>query len=334
MLTKNISNQDILINGFSPDPFRSDKDSDTRNGGVCLYFKESLPIKERCDLEILPETIVAEIKLNRKKVFIVLSYRHPNMSNDDIVEYTRLLENIYESIRKENPSVSILCGDFNARSPLFWEGGSENNAGRLLNNVLISNHLEQRIDEPTHVRDDGSQSCVDLICTDQPFTFMETGVISSLDPHSKHNIIHGTLNVSIPLPPPYKRKIWAYKTAKTEQMRADLRNVIWHDLFLNLNVSEKGLVFTDIFLDTVPKHISNKIITCNDKDAPWITSEVKTAIKRNSRVYRKWVNRGKNPNDRDKVRQVRNSTNKLIKEAKVAYYTNLGNKLSDPLTGQ
>ena len=196
--------------------------------------------------------------------------------------------------------------------------------GRLLNN-----HLEQLIDEPTHVRDDGSQSCVDLICTDQPFTFMETGIISSLDPRSKHNIIHGTLNVSAPLPPPYKRKIWAYKTAKTEQMRADL-----HDLFLNLNVSEKGLAFNDIFLDIVAKHISNKIITCNDKDAPWITSEVKTAIKRNSRVYRKWVNRGKNPNDRDKVRQVRNSTNKLIKEARVAYYTNLGNKLSDPLTGK
>ena len=31
MLIKNIPNQDILVNGFSPDPFRSDKDSDTRN---------------------------------------------------------------------------------------------------------------------------------------------------------------------------------------------------------------------------------------------------------------------------------------------------------------
>ena len=67
-------------------------------------------------------------------------------------------------------------------------------------------------------------------------------------------------------------------------MRADLRSVNWHDLFLNLNVSEKGLVFAEIFLDTVAKHISNKIITCNDKDAPWITSEVKMAIKRNSRI--------------------------------------------------
>ena len=60
ILTDNIPKEDLLVNGFSPDPFRSDKDSDTRNGGVCSYFKESLPIKERYDLEILPETIVAE----------------------------------------------------------------------------------------------------------------------------------------------------------------------------------------------------------------------------------------------------------------------------------
>ena len=46
MLTGCISNEDIFINGFCPSPFRSDKSSTTRNGGVRLYFKESLPIKE------------------------------------------------------------------------------------------------------------------------------------------------------------------------------------------------------------------------------------------------------------------------------------------------
>ena len=35
------------------------------------------------------------------------------------------------------------------------------------------------------------------------------------------------------------------------------------------------LLFTDIFLRIMSKHISNKIITCNDKDAPWITPQVK-----------------------------------------------------------
>ena len=69
--------------------------------------------------DFLPETIVAEIKVDGKKGFIVLSYRHPNMSNDELTRHMSLLENIYESIRKEDPIVFILWGDFNARSPLF-----------------------------------------------------------------------------------------------------------------------------------------------------------------------------------------------------------------------
>ena len=293
-----------------------------------------MPIKERCDLELLPETIVAEIKFHRKKVFIVLSYRHPNMSNDELIEYMYQIENIYDYIRKENPTVSILCGDFNARSPLFWEGDSLNDGGQIFNDFLIANHLEQLINEPTHVRDNGSQSCIDLICTDQPFMFMETGVLSSLDPHSKHNIIHGSINMSIPCPPPYKRKIYDYNNANIDQIRDDLLNLNWQDLFHNLNIHEKGVIFSDTFMNIMTKHISNKVITCNEKDAPWITPEVKTSIKRNSRVYRKWVNRGRNPYDHDNVREMRNSTNKVIKEAKLVYYTNLGNKLSNPEIGQ
>ena len=100
----------------------------------------------------------------------------------------------------------LFCGDFNARSPLFGEGDSENHEGRLFNNFLISNHLEQLISEPTHARGDGSQYFIDLICTDQSYLFTETGVLSSLYPHSKRNI-HGTLNIGTPRLPPFKRKI-------------------------------------------------------------------------------------------------------------------------------
>ncbi len=66
-LSDDTSNDSILIDGFSPDPIRADKADDTRNGGVCLYFRQDLPIKSRTDLASIPETIVAEIKLNRKK---------------------------------------------------------------------------------------------------------------------------------------------------------------------------------------------------------------------------------------------------------------------------
>ena len=95
-----------------------------------------------------------------------------------------------------------------------------------------------------------------------------------------------------------------------------------------------SLVFTDALLNIISHHIPNKIITVNDKDAPWITSKVKSAIQRNYRVHRKWVKRGRILEDHANVRDVQNATNKLIREAKKAYFENLGNKLSDPKTGQ
>ena len=83
--------------------------------------------------------------------------------------------------------------------------------------------------------------------------------------------MHGSLNFNISCPPPYKRKIWDYKTAKTDLIRNDLKNTDWQSLFLGLNASEMSLVFTDTLLNIFSKHIPNKIITVSDKDAPWIT---------------------------------------------------------------
>ena len=57
-----ISNEDIQIEGFYCDVFSNDHPSNTRiPGGVCLYYKENIPIRRRNGLEILQETIVTEI---------------------------------------------------------------------------------------------------------------------------------------------------------------------------------------------------------------------------------------------------------------------------------
>ena len=61
------------------------------------------------------------------------------------------------------------------------------------------------------MRDNGSQSCINLTYPDKPYIFTETGVLQSLDLHSKHKIVHGTLNFQSPCSPPYKRNEWDYK---------------------------------------------------------------------------------------------------------------------------
>ena len=111
-----------------------------------------------------------------------------------------------------------------------------------------------------------------------------------------------------------------------------MNNTNWADLFFNLDVNQMAVVFTDVLMNIFATHIPNKIV--NDKDAPWMTPEIKTAIRRNSRVYRKWVNPGRIEIDRDRVREIQNITTKLIIKAKKTYFENLGKKLSDTNTGE
>ena len=50
--------------------------------------------------------------------------------------------------------------------------------------------------------------------------------------------------------------------------------------------------FTVTIMGVMSRFIRNKIITCNDKDPPWITPEIKMAIKCKHRVYNKLSDEG------------------------------------------
>ena len=60
---------------------------------------------------------------------------------------------------------------------------------------------------------------------------------------------------------------------------------------------------------------------------------MKTAIKRKKRVYKNFVRRGRSQEDWELFKRVRNDTSKLVTNAKEAYFSNLGRKLSDPTQG-
>ena len=77
-----------------------------------------------------------------------------------------------------------------------------------------------------------------------------------------------------------------------------------------------NLVFSDTVMEIFTKYIPN--------NALWITHKLKTAIKRNARIYRNWVKRGRIEEDHEYVREVQNSTNKLIRQSKQSYYNKLG----------
>ena len=186
-LTDKTHDDDLDIEGFAKIPKRADcklaSPQSRPRGGVCLYFKESLPVKRRVDLELLDETICAEISLNRKKIIYILSYRSPSQTPAEFKNYMQKLQTTYIKASSENPSIIILTGDFNARSPLLWaDEKTQTTEGKDLADFCTLNCLEQLIKDPTHIPNYRTQTCIDLILTNQPFLFVDTGVIHSPDP--------------------------------------------------------------------------------------------------------------------------------------------------------
>ena len=107
----------------------------------------------------------------------------------------------------------------------------------------------------------------------------------------------------------------------------------WKSKFAGLTVDQMTNEFTTFVMDLMTGFIPDKYIKCDDKDHPWITPEIKTAIKRKHRVYNKYVKRGRKPDEWEHVRMVRNKTSAMITNAKDNYFTFLGRKLSKPATG-
>ena len=335
-LNDSIPNSDIELAGFSPEPLRADcsDQSGRPKGGVCLYYKDHIPLKHRPDLQLLEECIVAEITVKHKKFFYILAYRSPNQSRDTFKVFMQKLKDIIEKISAENPFSIILTGDLNARSPVFWDDeGTETFEGKEISNLTLLNGLQQIINEPTHFPRESIATCIDHIFTNQRDTIIDSGAIPSPDPCCKHSIVYGKINMNVPPPPPYKRKIWDYNKANVSQIKIDLSQANWGLLLQNKTANHMVEIFQSKFLAIMEDHIPNKTITIDSNYAPWITPSVKTALRRNHRVFKKWVKRGKIATEKDRVNQIQSETNSIISNAKSKYTNDLGDKICNSNSG-
>ena len=112
-------------------------------------------------------------------------------------------------IQNEKPYAIVITGDLNCRFSQWWAEDTENLEGSALDDLLETNNLYQLINEPTNIRGE-DMSCIDLIITDQPNLFVDSSVHHSVDEHCQHQILYGKLNILVPYPPAYTRRVWDY----------------------------------------------------------------------------------------------------------------------------
>ena len=190
----------LRLNGYSF--IKQNHPLDIKRGSVGLYFKETLPIKERPDLVPLPECIVCEIKIERKSIFFTVIYRSPSQKQDEFDNFMTDFEIFLSNMSAEKSYAIIISGDLNCRSSQWWENENENEKGKRFEPLVSDLGLHQLIRELTHLMSD-HKSCIDLILTDQPNIFIDSGVHPSLHELCHHQIVYGRLSSNCPtLPPP------------------------------------------------------------------------------------------------------------------------------------
>ena len=158
------------------------------------------------------------------------------MSADDFEMFIRRIELLTDYMSDEKPHCIIFAVDFNSRCKKWWpeDNVNEDHQGIALDEFIESDALFQLINQPTHILEN-SKSCIDLIITNQPSLLVESGVHPSLFKGCHHEIIFGKVAVSVPYPPPYKRRLWDYKIADDLSIRESLMNIDRYLEFAILN---------------------------------------------------------------------------------------------------
>ena len=241
-LNASISNDDDSLEVPGYNLFRADHPSNTKRGGVCIYYRNSLALKI-LDIHYLQECINFQTMIGGKLCRFVPLYRSPNQSPDDFELFANNFELNIDAVTANNPFLTVVLRDFNVNSNLWFKGDKTSYERSKIDAITSLFGLQQLINEPTHLLADSS-SCIDLIFTSQPNLVMESGVHSSLHPNCHHQITYAKFNLRLHYRPPYESEIRHYGKANADHIRKAIHEFPWERKFENNSVNEKVKIFS------------------------------------------------------------------------------------------
>ena len=216
--------ENVAISGYNL--IRSDHPSNSKRGGVCIYYKNVLPLRV-LSIQYRKECINLELNIGGKICNFICLYWSPSQTQDELEKVIDKLELSLDTLCQNNP---FLIGDSNAKPKNWYSLGKSSHERNKIENVTAQFGLQQIIKEPTHVSNTSS-SCIDLIFTSQPNLITDSGVQSSLHSNCHHQIVFVKFNLHIVYPPPYLREIWHYREANTRVIRRAIKEFNWERAF-------------------------------------------------------------------------------------------------------
>ena len=190
----------------------------TYGRGVCLYFRDHLPLPLRYDLTTLDECLVCEIQNGSKCFFLTVLYRSPSQSIEQFSLFKQRLQETIININDCSPTIAIYIGDFNTRNSERWNGDSTNIQGTELAELAAQYSLNQVNDDLTYILPN-SMSCIALIFTTETNFVTDLGVLPSVFPRCHHQLIFAKVSFTTFFPSAYGWIILDFSGANVSAIR-------------------------------------------------------------------------------------------------------------------
>ena len=88
----------------------------------------------------------------------------------------------------------------------------------------------------------------------------------------------------------------------------------------------------DLLLNIYSNYIPNKTVLCDDKDPPWMTNGIRTAIEMKNNACKEYIRSGLRHNYYVRLENLTIELSNLIRDTKTEYHSKLAAKLVNPIT--
>ena len=130
-------------------------------------------------------------------------------------------------------------------------------------------------------------SCIDLLFTMNSKLLYDAGVKQTTYNKCHHKIRYGSLNLNIPLPPPYYREVWDYKNTNVVRIQHTISLVNWNDIFSNKTADKQVKSFNNILLNIFRNFIPNKLIKLSYKYPNWMNPKIISSLRNRSKLTKR-----------------------------------------------
>ena len=232
----------------------------------------------------MKECLNFSLSVYGKQCSITSIYRLPSQSSEEFDTFLSNFKVLLDYIASDNPFVSIIIDDFNARSNNWCSSDKTTYEGKNLESLTSQCGFKLVISDPTHILV-SSSSCIYLIFTSQSNLVLNSGVHSSLHPNCHYQIIHAKFNLKISYPPPYERVVCHYQDANNDLIQRSISQFNWERAFSNKGVNQQISIFNETIRNIMANFIPQETKIFSDQEVPWINNKVKTMIQEKNKIY-------------------------------------------------